>query len=157
FAYWEVTPETLREVEEQLGSEMEYVRPVLRFHEQIERPSEPRPFDVEIPLQARRWRVDLWSPGKSYDIELCFKTPSQQFLSVAGLSTIESPGAWAVSEVHGPFMAVSGKESQPYLVAPPEIFKFPPLEGPVFRVEIPPYRPVSFNSPAPTPQGPADQ
>jgi hypothetical protein len=156
FAYWEVTPETLKEVEEQLG-DMEHVRPVLRFHEHAEGPSESRSFDVEIPLQARRWRVDLWSPGKSYDVELAFKTPAQQFVSVASAGGIETPRAWPVSEVRESFMAVSGEERRAEIVAPPEIFKFPPREIQAFEVEIPPYRPASFNSPVPTHEPAADQ
>ena len=64
-------------------------------------------FDVDIYLKSKDWYVDLWSPDKSYFVDLGFKTRDGFFLSLARSSVAKTPCARPTSKVDEHYMLVA--------------------------------------------------
>ena len=93
-AYWEVLPEHLRGVSEQVAGNRNTAKAVLRFHEIAG--AEPREggwFDVHVDLSARNWYVPLWSPNKRYYVDLGLAM-NGRFAPLARSNPIRTPRAW---------------------------------------------------------------
>jgi hypothetical protein len=97
YAYWDVTPADLKRTKRRAAKEFEGAAAVLRFHDLtgiVERENIPQNyFDVEIDLEARNWFVPLWSSGRTYRVQLGFRTPGGRFLSLALSNIAFSPSA----------------------------------------------------------------
>jgi hypothetical protein len=84
-AYWEVTPEKIREARGRFGQADQRSQARLRFYDISGVASEGTTrsyFDVDIQLQARNWYVHLQNPQRSYFAELGFATDSGVFFCV---------------------------------------------------------------------------
>src|SRR5207244_10690013 len=70
FSYWEVTPESLRQAQHALGTEMEGARAVLRFYDisliDFDGTNAHHTFAIDIGLEARNWYVHPWTATESY-------------------------------------------------------------------------------------------
>ena len=77
----------------------------LRFHDVTEGSPESS-FDVPVDLAARNWYVPLWSPGRSYYVELGWDEGGK-FRALARSNTMETPRAWPVTEVEPDRMGMS--------------------------------------------------
>jgi hypothetical protein len=97
YAYWDVTPADLRRTKRRAAKEYEGAAAVLRFHDltgTVEKENIPQNyFDVEIDLEARNWFVPLWSSGRTYRVQLGFRTPGGRFVSLALSNIAFSPSA----------------------------------------------------------------
>jgi hypothetical protein len=97
--YWDLTPEDLRKFTPQPGQRP---KAVLRFHEMtgdVFNASETHIFfDLSIDLQAKNWYISLWSPHKSYVIELGTMTPGGQFVPVTSSKPTQTPSDRPSSE-----------------------------------------------------------
>jgi hypothetical protein len=69
----------------------------LRFHDVTEG-SAGSTFDVAVDLAARGWYVPLWSPARSYYVELGWNEEGG-FHLLARSNTVETPRAWPVTDV----------------------------------------------------------
>lgn len=96
-AYWEITPGDAAAARETLGRSS--VTPptwVLRFHDvtrvAADTSSAHGYFDIEIDPDARNWYIDLWSPDKTYLVELGLRL-SSDFSAVSRANPVTVPPA----------------------------------------------------------------
>ena len=105
-ACWEVTPDTLERGRRDLGAEADAVEAVLRFHGVPAERGEDSPgsstFDVSVDVGAGDWYVDLWSPGRTFVVELGLRTPSGRFHPLARSNRVATPRAEPVPVRGGP-------------------------------------------------------
>ena len=97
FAYWEVTPESLRQAQDALGAEMEGARAVVRFYDisliHFDGANAHHTFDIDIGLEARGWYVPVWIAEKSYCADLGFVARTGRFHAIARSNVIHTPRA----------------------------------------------------------------
>jgi hypothetical protein len=97
FAYWEVTPESLRETQDALGAEMEGARAVLRFYDisliHFDGTNAHHTFDIDIGLESRGWYVHLWTAEKSYCADLGFVARTGRFHAITRSNIVHTPRA----------------------------------------------------------------
>jgi len=89
YAYWKV--DLTRLPPQTVGA-------ALRFHEESEA-FRSQFFDVDVDLQTRNWYVALWSPAKSYRVDLGVKAADGGFTVLARSNRFETPRAWPMAEV----------------------------------------------------------
>jgi len=89
YAYWKVDLTRLPP---------QTVSAALRFHDESEA-FRSHSFDVDVDLQTRNWYVPLWSPSKSYRVDLGVKTADGGFTVLARSNRFETPRAWPMAEV----------------------------------------------------------
>lgn len=97
FAYWEVTPESLREAQDALGAEMDGARAVVRFYDisliHFDGTNAHHTFDIDIGLEARGWYVPVWTADKSYCADLGFVARTGRFHAIVRSNVIQTPRA----------------------------------------------------------------
>ncbi|MEK6695295.1 MAG: DUF4912 domain-containing protein [Nitrospirota bacterium] len=97
FAYWEVTPESLREAQDALGAEMDGAGAVVRFYDisliHFDGTNAHHTFDIDIGLEARGWYVPVWTADKSYCADLGFVARTGRFHAIVRSNVIETPRA----------------------------------------------------------------
>src|SRR5207245_54830 len=95
FSYWEVTPESLRQAQHALGTEMEGARAVLRFYDisliHFDGTNAHHTFDIDIGLEARNWYVHLWTAEKSYCADLGFVARTGRFHAITRANVVHTP------------------------------------------------------------------
>ena len=109
-AYWEVTPEELREAEARSEGAGQAV---LRFHEPA------GSFDVEVDLEPGNWYVPLWSADRAYYVDLGLKGAEGSFVPLARSNAIVTPRAMPAMEPVESFMRVSANVRDAAIVEPP--------------------------------------
>src|SRR3989475_6963997 len=97
YGYWEVTPESLRQAQHALGTEMEGARAVLRFYDisliHFDGTNAHHTFDIDIGLEARNWYVHLWTAEKSYCADLGFVARTGRFHAITRSNFVHTPSA----------------------------------------------------------------
>ena len=97
FAYWEVTPESLRQAQDALGAEMDGARAVIRMYDvsliHFDGTNAHHTFDIDIGLEAPGWYVPLWTAEKSYCADLGFLARTGRFHAIARSNVIHTPRA----------------------------------------------------------------
>ena len=97
FAYWEVTPESLREAQDALGAEMDGARAIVRFYDisliHFDGTNAHHTFDIDIGLEARGWYVPVWTADKSYCADLGFVARTGRFHAIVRSNVIQTPRA----------------------------------------------------------------
>lgn len=110
--YWEVAPGELENAKRHLGEDAQQAQAVLRFYDitsiMFDGSKAHSVFDVDIELQARNWYVHLWSPEKSYCVDLGFRTEEGRFIPLARSNVAETPRAWPSEKGEERFMLVIG-------------------------------------------------
>ncbi len=111
YAYWDVTSNDVEKAKQRLGDDHGHLQAVLRFHDVsniiYDGMNAHGFFDVDIDLQPKGWYVKLWSPDKSYFVDLGFKTGDGFFLSLARSSVARTPCAWPAPKVDEHYMLVA--------------------------------------------------
>jgi hypothetical protein len=111
YAYWDVTSNDIEKAKQRLGDDHGHSQAVLRFHDVsniiYDGMNAHGFFDVDIDLQPKGWYVKLWSPDKSYFVDLGFKTGDGFFLSLARSSVARTPCAWPAPKVDEHYMLVA--------------------------------------------------
>ncbi len=97
FAYWEITPESLREAQDALGAEMDGAGAVVRFYDisliHFDGTNAHHTFDIDIGLEARGWYVPVWTADKSYCADLGFVARTGRFHAIVRSNVIHTPRA----------------------------------------------------------------
>jgi hypothetical protein len=110
--YWEITPVELKKAKVQLGDEYARSRAILRCHDVtnivFDGTNAHGSFDVRVDLSAKGRYVDLWSPEKSYFVEVGFETEGGRFFPIARSNTSETPSAWPAPQTDADYMLVQG-------------------------------------------------
>jgi hypothetical protein len=115
-AYWEITPAAIAKAAGSVETDIDRLQAILRFQEQSMRvPS----FDIQIDLGQRNRHVALWSPGRSYDVDLGFKTKDGRFVSMVR-EMVVTPRGWPQPAVQEEFVRISGPDRQVEVMTPPE-------------------------------------
>ncbi|NVM20771.1 MAG: DUF4912 domain-containing protein [Desulfobacterales bacterium] len=111
-AYWEVTFDELEKAKHRLGDGHKRSQSVLRFYDitniVFDGTNAHSSFDVHIDLQARNWYVRLWSPEKSYFVELGFKAEDGRFFPSARSNIAHTPRVRPAPRVDERYMHVAG-------------------------------------------------
>lgn len=110
--YWDVAPGELEKTKTHLGEGPQHVQATLRFYDItsiiFDGSNAHSVFDVDIELQARNWYVHLWSPERSYCVDLGFRTKDGRFVPIARSNVAETPRAWPLERGEERFMLVTG-------------------------------------------------
>ena len=121
--YWEVAPDDLKEIRKSLGRQGRRARSVLRFYDVtdvvFDGTNAQSMIDVEIDLRAGNWYVHLWSPDKSYCVDLGLRTEGGQFYRLARSNIGEAPRAGPSVKVEERYMLVQGDYRRVEAVPPP--------------------------------------
>jgi len=134
FAYWEVTPESLRQAQHALGNEMEGARAVLRFYDialiRFDGTNAHHTFDIDIGLEARNWYVHLWTAEKSYCADLGFVARTGRFHSITRSNVVHTPRAGVSTRDEERWMRVRFlRRRKPDPARPLEFVPAPPFAG----------------------------
>jgi len=121
--YWEVAPDDLKEIKKLLGRPALRAQPVLRFCDItciiFDGTNAHSQFDVDIDLGAGNWYVHLWSPDKSYCVDLGLRTDDSQFHPMARSNIAQTPRAWPSGRAEETYMLVEGDYHRVEAVPPP--------------------------------------
>jgi hypothetical protein len=127
-AYWEVSPEKLREAKK-LAEE---AKCVLRFYKGGKTSLEdvpPESFDIEIDFQAGNWYVHLWSPEESLYADLALKTADGTLLTLVRSQVVHMPRVRPAIAIDQHYMRVETTERRAEIVPPPPVEHGRPLES----------------------------
>jgi len=113
--YWEVSSETLEKAKDGLGGDRRS-RTALRFYDVtnilFDGTNARSFFDVYVELESRSWYVHLWSPDKSYFVELGLKTEDGRFCPLVRSNVANTPSAWPAPQVDEQGAAVQGNPEE---------------------------------------------
>lgn len=109
--YWDIAKRDLERVRNQIGKEVERAQATLRFYDTthifFDGTNAHSSFDVDINLQAGNWYVHLWSPGRSYCMDLGFRTGDGRFFPIVRSNMAEMPPAHPSEKGKERYMLVS--------------------------------------------------
>ncbi len=112
FAHWEVASDELERARDSLGGDHVEVQALLRFHDvtetSFERGNSNNFFDFSIDLQSKKQYVPLWSPDKSYFVELGLKSGKGEFFPLARSNITHVPPARVSPIYYERYMLVFG-------------------------------------------------
>jgi hypothetical protein len=134
FAYWEITPESLRQAQDALGAEMDGARAVLRIYDisliHFDGTNAHFIFDIDISLEARNWYFPVWTAEKSYCADLGFVARTGRFHAIARSNVVHTPRAGVSSRTEGPWMRVRFvRRRKPDRARPLEFVPAPDIPG----------------------------
>ena len=134
FAYWEVTPESLRQAQDALGAEMDGARAVLRIYDisliHFDGINAHHTFDIDISLEARNWYLPVWTAEKSYCADLGFVARTGRFHAIARSNVVHTPRAGVSHRTEGPWMRVRFvRRQKPDRARPLELVPAPDISG----------------------------
>jgi hypothetical protein len=110
--YWEVTSGELKKARDKLGEAYGRSQAILRFYDItniiFDGTNAHGSFDVDVDLREKKWYVHLWSPEKSYFVDLGFKTGNGQFVALVRSNTAETPPGGLAPEAEARYGLVAG-------------------------------------------------
>lgn len=86
FAYWEITAESFREVEAELGEEWTSASLALRVY----RGGGEELFDIFLRPESRNWYINV-EPGHAYQVAVGVLTAAGRFITIAESNVVEMP------------------------------------------------------------------
>jgi hypothetical protein len=96
--YWEVTSDVLEKAKHGFGDDHTQPQTILRFYDvtnaSVDHGKTHNFFDLDIDLYSRSRYVHLWSPDKSYFVELGFKAGDGRFFPIVRSNVAKTPSAW---------------------------------------------------------------
>ena len=110
--YWEITSDELEKARHWFDDDHAQSQTILRFYDVtnavVDRGKAHGFFDVDIDLYSRSRYVHLWSPDKSYFVELGFKTEDGRFFPLVRSNVAKTPSAWPAPRADEQDTAVQG-------------------------------------------------
>ncbi len=96
--YWEVTSDKLEKAKHWFDDDHAQSQTILRFYDVtnaiVDNGKTHSFFDMDIDLYSKSLYVHLWSPDKSYFVELGFKTADGRFFPLVRSNVAKTPSAW---------------------------------------------------------------
>ena len=93
--YWEIKDETVESIKNNLRSDFDGAKAVLRVYDVtsiiFDGTNAHKYFDIEIPIEARNWYVDLGGAGRSWCIDIGFLLRDGRFIFIARSNTVFMP------------------------------------------------------------------
>ncbi len=121
---WEISPEDAKRLNRSMATRLRPPVAVLRFHDVTGSDSSDQNaasfFDVPIDLRAGNWYVHLWSPGRSYFVEMGLRTADTRFFPIARSNSADLPGSGSSSQSDEQYMLVSGTYDLMTMLSPAE-------------------------------------
>jgi hypothetical protein len=127
--YWQISQKDLENIRHTLHESLANARPVLRFYDitriLFDGTNARQIFDVEVDLRTMKWNVPVWSPEKSYVLDLGYKASDGRFYPIARSDIVDLPRAEPSQRLAERYLRVEGgqiKSLVPALVShvPPE-------------------------------------
>jgi hypothetical protein len=116
--YWNITPDDFRKIAPLPGEEHQSV---LRFYDvtyiMFDGTNAHSFFDVPIDLEAKNWNVPLWSPEKSYVVEIGYKTQDGVFVPIAASEATQTPPAGPTPKGEELFMRLTEDGKQEFFTS----------------------------------------
>ena len=133
--YWELSPRDLEEAERRVREQGRQALAVLKFYDvtqiNFDGTNAHSSFEISIELGARNWYVHLWSPEKSYCVDLGFRTEDGGFLSIARSNVAQTPRAWPSVRVGERYTSLEPDHQRIESVPPPtQHAERPPMSAP---------------------------
>ena len=114
--YWEVASVEIEKAKHWFGDDHAQSETILRFHDVtdaiIDNGKTHGFFDMDIDLYSRSRYVHLWSPDKSYFVELGFKTADGRFFPLVRSNVAKTPSAWPAPKADQRDAAVHGNPEE---------------------------------------------
>jgi hypothetical protein len=114
--YWEVTSDELEKAKHWFGDDHAQSQTILRFYDvtnaTVDNGKTHSFFDMDIDLYSRSRYVHLWSPDKSYYVELGFKTADGRFFPLVRSNVAKTPSAWPAPKADQRDAAVHGNPEE---------------------------------------------
>lgn len=103
YVYWEVTSDELERARHWFDDDHAQSQTILRFYDVtntvVDHGKAHGFFDVDIDLYSRSRYVHVWSPDKSYFVELGLKTEDGGFFPLVRSNVAKTPSAWPAPRV----------------------------------------------------------
>jgi hypothetical protein len=94
-AYWEVRPQTLDRIKEQLGNSFFGAKMILKVYDVsniiFDGNNAHRFFDIEINSLLNNWYIDTAGPGRSWCVDIGLRLASGEFIKIARSNTVNTP------------------------------------------------------------------
>lgn len=94
-AYWEVRAATVESVKNNLGSAFDEAQAILRVHDVtwiiFDGTNAHKYFDIEIPLEAGNWYIDVGGAGRNWCVDIGFRLRDGRFILIARSNTVLMP------------------------------------------------------------------
>jgi len=114
--YWEVASDELEKAKDRLDDNDGRSQTILRFYDVsnifFDGTNAHSFFDVPIELESRSRYVHLWSPDKSYFVELGLKTADDRFFPLVRSNVAKTPSAWPAPKADQRDTAVHGNPEE---------------------------------------------
>jgi len=112
-AYWRLAPQDLEKAYTLLAEYGQQAQAALKFYDVthiiFDGANAHASFEVNIELGVGNWYVHLWSPGRSYCVDLGFRTEGGGFLPLARSNVAETPRAQPSARVEERYTLVEGE------------------------------------------------
>jgi len=93
--YWEITPQTIEKIKNELKEKFYQAKRVLRVydisHIIFTGDNAHRFFDIQINEQANNWYIDTAGPGRSWCVDLGLLLPEGKFITLVRSNTVYTP------------------------------------------------------------------
>jgi hypothetical protein len=113
--YWDVASDELEKARDRVDDDRRS-RTVLRFYDVtdifFDGTNAHSFFDVYVELESRSRYVHLWSPDKSYFVELGLKTEDDRFFPLVRSNVAHTPSAWPAPQADEQDTAVQGNPEE---------------------------------------------
>ncbi len=154
---WDLNPRETEIVRRRSLSGKRSSLPVLRFFETAPGLGDAREsrdhFDIEIDLRAGNWYVPLWQGGKTYFVEIGFRSASGAFHPLARSNTAEiPPEAPSERAAESRLVVIGGEKTiETFELPPPERKAMSVIPGPKPSEKAIEELPLSTEGPGPPP------
>lgn len=95
YAYWEVRPQTLDKLKNELGDIFYRAKRILRAYDisliDFNGTNAHRFFDIEVGGHSDNWYIDTASPGRSWCVDLGLLLPDGRFIMIVRSNTVTTP------------------------------------------------------------------
>ncbi len=93
--YWEIQPASVESIKQKFGEAFNGAKSILRVYDVsyivFDGTNAHKFFDIEIPVDARNWYIDLGGPGRSWCVDLGFRLADGRFIMLARSNVVVMP------------------------------------------------------------------
>ncbi|MCK5581778.1 MAG: DUF4912 domain-containing protein, partial [Candidatus Omnitrophica bacterium] len=121
-AYWEITPDAIQNVAQEIGYEARQCAYVLRMYDvtlkDFDGTNANHWFDIEVGSEANSWYVNLWNDKVAYCGDIGLRAPDGRFFTLARSNAVQTQRANFSPRSEVIWMEVAGEEvNPPYVMA----------------------------------------
>ncbi len=121
YAYWEITPSSLEEIKNKIGSRIKEAVFVIRMYDvtyiYFDGTNANRSFDIEIEPGAGNWYINLWSDNATYCADLGLRLPEGSFFALARSNFVTTPRFYPSGRSDQIWMEVKENKASRFVMA----------------------------------------